>query len=185
MEWSPAPMVVIAVLTTWIDLLLSLAPWILLLSEIYLAKRVYGTTRRRTLLHQKMAQLRLHAGALNQSRSGTRTSDPTGQHLPNTPSENPTLLLMLREQLPIISSVAWERLATAAVLASVFVLTYGGVGILLRPFANGARLNILPLCLPLAIVPLPYLLRMRPHTTLTLLVAALALTFLALILTRM
>lgn len=92
---------------------------------------------------------------------------------------------MLREQLPIISSVAWERLATATVLASVFVLTYGGVGILLRPFANGATLNILPLCLPLAIVPLPYLLRMRPHTTLTLLVAALALTFLALILTRM
>jgi hypothetical protein len=177
-------MVVIPPVTVWIDLLLGFAPWILLLLEGYLAKRVYAAARHRKLLHQKTALLRLLAGSLRQSPPGTHASDSAGQEVSHNPLETLPLLLLLHEQLPVIPNVTWERLARATVVASVFALTYLGMGILLRPFVSRAALNVLPLCLPLTIIPLSYLLRMKPRPTLLVLVAALGLSFLTLVLMR-
>jgi hypothetical protein len=164
----------------WIDLLIGFSPWIFLLGEVYLGKRVYDATRRRSLLRQKMAQLRLLASSLRQSPQRTHASSSASQGASRSPPENLALLLMFREQLPAMPSVAWDRLATATVVGSVFVLACLGMSVLLRPFAYRELLDVLPLCLPLAAIPLPYLFSMKPRATLLLLVAALGLTFLTL-----
>jgi hypothetical protein len=169
-------------MTIWIDLLISFSPWIFLLGEVYLGKRVYDATRRRSLLHQKMAQLRLLASSLRQSPQRTHAPNSASQGTSHTPPENLALLLMFREQLPAMPSITWDRLATVTVVASVFVLAYLGISVLLRPFANRALLDVLPLCVPLAVTPLPYLFSMKPRATLLLLVAALGLSFLTLVL---
>jgi len=169
-------------MTIWIDLLIGFSPWIFLLGEVYLGKRVYDATRHRLVLHQKMVQLRLLASSLRQSSQNTHALDSASQVAPHTSPENLALLLMFREQLPAMPSVNWDPLATVTVVASVFVLAYLGMSILLRPFAYRALLDVLPLCLPLAIIPLPYLLRMKPRATLLLLAAALGPSFLTLVL---
>lgn len=89
---------------------------------------------------------------------------------------------MFREQLPAIPNVAWERLAIVMVVASVFVLAFSAMNVLLLPFANRAVLSLLPLCLPLAIIPLPYLLSVKPRATLLLVMAVLGTSFFALVL---
>ena len=169
-------------MTIWIDLLISFSPWIVLLGEVYLGKRVYDATRRRSVLHQKMAQLRLLVSSLRQSPQRARTSNSGSQGTSHTPPQDLALLLMVREQLPATPSVTWDRLATVTVVASVFMLVYLGMSVLLRPFANRALLAVLPLCLPLAVIPLPYLFSMKPSATLLLITAALGLRFLTLVL---
>lgn len=168
-------------MTIWIDLLISFSPWILLLGEVYLGKRVYDATRHRSVLHQKMAQLRLLASSLRQSQQNAHALDSASQGGPHTSPENLALLLMFREQLPTMPSVTWDRLATVTVVASVFALAYLGMSVLLRPFANRALLGVLPLCLPLATIPLPYLFSMKPRATLLLLVGVLGLSVLTLV----
>jgi hypothetical protein len=174
--------VVILPMATWIDLLISFSPWILLLGEVYLGKRVYDATRRRSLLHQRLAQLRLLTSSHRPSPQRTHASNSASQGASHAPPENLALLLMFREQLPAMPSVTWDRLATVIVVASVFVLAYLGMSVLLRPFANRALLGVLPLCLPLAAIPLPYLFSMKPRATLLLLTTALGLSFLTLVL---
>lgn len=179
---NQAPIAVILTVTIWIELLVSYSPWILLLGEVYLGKRVYDATRRRFLLHQKMMQLRLLTSSLRQSRQRARISDSASYETSDVPSENRALLLMFREQLPAIPNVAWERLAIVMVVASVFVLAFSAMNVLLLPFANRAVLSLLPLCLPLAIIPLPYLLSVKPRATLLLVMAVLGTSFFALVL---
>jgi len=176
-------MVGILSVTIWIDLLVSFSSWILFLAEVYLGKRVYDATRRRLLLRQKIAQLRLMASSTGQRQRRIYASSSTAQQPSDRTPENLAFLLLFREQLPALPNTTWERLAMTSVVASVFVLAYGGVSVLLRPIVNRALLSVLPVCLPLAIIPFPYLLTMKPHATLLILAGTLASALLMLVLT--
>ncbi len=164
-------------MTTILDiLLLEIVQLGILLGEVYVAKRVYHAIQGKAEFRKWLVQLRLMSAAFP-SPEPHQPQPETGEA---TPQRMATWML-LQGRTPQPPRALWRKLAKTTYLASVFTAIYLAVNFLLHPIVNSWALSLIPLCLPLIIIPVPYLLDIEPSTALIILIAGLGLGFLALV----
>ncbi len=164
-------------MTTIIDiLLLEIVQWGILLGEALIAKQVYHAIQGKTEFRKWLVQLRLMSTAFP-SQGQHQSPLATGVAAP----QRMATWMMLQGRTPHPPRILWRKLATGAYLVSVFAAIYLAVNYLLHPIVNAYFLSLLPLCLPLIIIPIPFLLDVEPSSALLILIAGLGLGFLALI----
>jgi hypothetical protein len=157
-------------------LLLEIVQLGILLGEVYIAKRVYHAIQGKAEFRKWLVQLRLMSTAF--------TSQEQQHSLPDVEGTTPQRMaawMMLQGRTPHPPRILWRKIAKATYLASVFIAIYLAVNFLLHPIVNSWALGLIPLCLPLIITPVPYLLDIEPSSALIILIAGLGLGFLALV----
>jgi hypothetical protein len=154
--------------------------WIIFFCEAYLAKRVYQAIKTKFQFRKRVAQLRLLNATIPASVS---PSPPTLSTDVDSQLTNPlhvATLLMLREALPSAQKNQLRHLTTGTFLAGVFAVVFLVLNYLFHPIVNRWALSLLPLWFPLLVLPLPYLLEMKPSRTLLLLLSGMGLSLLML-----
>ncbi len=165
----------------WIDLwLFEIIRWIVFLGEVYIAKRMYHIINAKTQFRKRVNQLRLLAAPVSTSQSPqpNTLSSSTGSQKPD--SLHTATLLLLRDILPSQQRNQWRVIATGTFIGSIFTVVFLATNYLFHPIVNQWTLSLLPLCLPLVVISLPYLLDMKPPRTLLLFLGGLSLSFLML-----
>lgn len=165
----------------WIDLLVfEIIRWIVFCSEVYLAKRVYHIIQSKTQFRKRVAQLRLLTTPVSASRFPPPNTLSVTAGPQKTESLHIATLLMLREALPSPQGNQWRGIATGTFVVSIFAVVFLMMNYLFRPIVNQLTLSLLPLWIPLVVLPLPYLLEMKPPRTLLFLLGGLGLSLLML-----
>ncbi len=157
-------------------LLLDIVQLGILISEAFVAKQVYHAIKGKAEFRKWIVQLRLMSSAFQ--------SDGQHQSLPTNGVASPQRMatwMMLQGQSPRPPRILWRKFATAAYLVNVFAAVYLAMNYLMHPIVNSWALGLLPLCLPLIVIPLPFLLDLEPSSALLILIAGLGLGFLALV----
>jgi hypothetical protein len=164
-------------MATIIDILLiEIVQLAILIIEGLIAKQVYHAIQRREEFRKWLVQLKLMSTTFPNQESPTSATSVTGA----SPSQQMATWLLLQGRTPRPPRILWRKLASATYIASVFTAMFLAVNYLLRPIVNSWALSLVPLCIPVIVMPIPFLLEVKPSTALLILIAGLALGFFAL-----
>ncbi len=164
-------------MTTIIDiLLLEIVQLGILLGEAFIAKQVYHAIQGKAEFRKWLVQLRLMTSSfpsqeLFQSQQASDAAAP----------QRMATWMMLQGQAPRPPRIFWRKFATAAYLVNVFTAVHLVMSFILHPIVNSWTPSLLPLCLPLIVIPIPFLLDIEPQSALLILITGVGLGFLALV----
>ncbi len=165
-------------MASWIDLwFFEIIRWIVFLIEVYLAKRVYHFAQSKIQFSKRIAQLRLLNSQVPESPSHSQNNQYNTAGNLKSQSRQITTLMILRDAFPSPHGGQWRGIATGTFVASIFAAVFLMMNYLFHPIVNQWVPGFLPLLLPLIVLPLPYLLEMKPLRTLLLLLGVLGLSF--------
>ena len=153
-------------MAAWFDsFVFDLTQLVVLLVEAFIAKRIYNAVKGRIHYQKQLAQIRLIASVIQPPQIRAQSPNTTTRKGSGKAEHQIAPLLMLRDQIPTTPHPLWDHIATCTSITSVFVVVFLMVSFFLRPITNQWALSLVPICLPLIFVPLPYLLRMNSPST--------------------